>query len=214
MSVDSQRPPDRKLDSHDTASVNLREGLRLWVTANLARSWYNDAMSEVNGNLAAGGSTHRDRVRREILFAVCLAETYLFEWVRDSALNHDYEKLNHYFPPIERKRPKMPVRERWREVPKQLASDGLLTKLPRWTAEQDIAWKRLVDYRNGLVHARASQPDTKGLGNGENPIPGLDELDQLVKRGWALSVVIDRIRGLHQAAGTELPSWLQRPRVE
>jgi len=205
---------DLKASVFDGAKASDGLALRLWITTNLARSWYDDAMSEVEGNLAAGGSTHRDRVRREILFAVCLAETYLFEWVRDSVLKHDYEKLNQYFPPIERKRPKMPVRERWREVPKQLASEGLLSRLPRWTAEQDMAWKRLVDYRNGLVHARASRPDTKGLGNGENPIPGPDELDQVVKRGWALGVVIDRIRGLHQAAGTELPSWLQRPHVE
>jgi len=205
---------DLKASVFDGAKASDGLTLRLWITANLARSWYNDAMSEVNGTLAAGGSTHRDRVRREILFAVCLAETYLFEWVRDSVLKHDYEKLNQYFPPIERKRPKMPVREKWRELPKQLVSNGLLSTLPRWTAEQDMAWKRLVDYRNGLVHARASRPDTKGLGNGENPIPGPDELDQVVKRGWALGVVIDRIRGLHQAAGTELPSWLQRPHVE
>jgi hypothetical protein len=205
---------DLKASVSDGAKASDGLTLRLWITTNLARSWYNDAMSEVNGNIAAGGSTHRDRIRREILFAVCLAETYLFEWVRDSVLNHDYEKLNQYFPPIERKRPKMPVREKWREVPKQLVSNGLLSTLPRWTAEQDMAWKRLVDYRNGLVHARASRPDTKGLGNGENPIPGPDELDQVVKRGWALGVVIDRIRGLHQAAGTELPSWLQRPHVE
>jgi hypothetical protein len=203
---------DLKASVSDGAIVS--EGLtsRLWITANFAKDWYRDARREAE-TPPAGDSRHRDRVRREILFAVCLAETYLFEWVRDSVLNHDYETLNHYFPPVERKRPKMPVREKWREVPKQLMSDGRLSKLPRWTPEQDMAWKRLVDYRNGLVHARASRPDTKGLGNGENPVPGPEELDQVVKRGWALGVVIDRIRGLHQAAGTELPPWLQRPHV-
>ena len=60
--------------------VNLTLGTStIWQAYSWARDWFDDAFNETRV------SDHRSR-RREILFSVCFAESYLFEWVRDEVL--------------------------------------------------------------------------------------------------------------------------------
>jgi hypothetical protein len=60
----------------------------VWLTASFAREWFNDAVHEAR----TGGDIQAKR--REIVFAVSFAESYLFEWVRDQVLDTgDLEQL-------------------------------------------------------------------------------------------------------------------------
>jgi hypothetical protein len=62
--------------------------LTVWLTYSFAPDWFEDALHE-----AKTGIDHNAQ-RREIVFAVCCAESYLFEWVRDEIIGKsDMEEL-------------------------------------------------------------------------------------------------------------------------
>jgi excisionase family DNA binding protein len=69
----------------------------LWATATLAADWYRDAVSEY-ALPPSGGLTDIRHLHREIVASVNCAECYLFEWVRDEALNRNFKLLSKYFP--------------------------------------------------------------------------------------------------------------------
>ena len=171
----------------------------VWITATLALHWFTDALQEAR----ADGPGPR---RREILFAVCCAESYLLEWVRDQVLKCDFERLKTYFPAGARRG----VNEKWKEIPSQLRKDGLIPTAPDLGGPHGEEWSRLIDYRDGLVHARASRPEADSLPDQERPIPPTSLLSQMA-RGWAVRVVIERIKRLHNAIGTPYPPWLIEP---
>src|SRR5437763_1505475 len=76
------------------ATVRITAGAAtLWLTYSFAPEWFEDALHE-----ARTGQEHHAR-RREIVFAVCFAESYLLEWVRDEVLKGDFPRLNRYFVP-------------------------------------------------------------------------------------------------------------------
>jgi hypothetical protein len=81
----------------EAASMTVSGGTpTIWLTYPFAKEWFEDALHE-----AKTGIDHNAR-RREIVFAVCFAESYLFEWVRDQVLDRkDRQKLvtdlNQYF---------------------------------------------------------------------------------------------------------------------
>jgi hypothetical protein len=181
-----------------------------WMTYNFAKDWYEDAAVEATRPLAAPMGDllreHRNAVRREIMFAVCAAESYLVEWVRDEGLKRDYGALNKYFPPGARRG----VTEKWSDVPKALAKDGRLATVPHFNGRHATEWKDLIDYRNGLIHARTARPDTSRLPPDEKPVPDFYALNAL-DRGWACHVVAEHIEALHRASGTAAPAWLVRP---
>ena len=82
----------------------------IWITANFAVRWLEDALNEVHES----GSV--DARRREIIFAVCFAENYILEWVRDGVLNADFRRLQTYFPFDQR----LGVSGKWRDIPRIL----------------------------------------------------------------------------------------------
>ena len=169
----------------------------VWLSANFASSWYADAKSEAIGI----GDTQRRR--REITFSVAAVESYLLEWVRDEVLKRDFVLLEIYFPPGERR----PVTEKWKETTKSLASDGLVQSAPSLAGKTWENFRRLVEFRNGLIHARASRPQTAGLSEIQIPVPSMEEL-QTLEPGWAVGVITALIRELHMATGTKEPDWL------
>jgi hypothetical protein len=104
-------------------SLNLKASAltaTVWNRYSFAPEWFKDALSE-----ARTGQDHHSR-RREILFAVCFVESYLFEWVRDEALNREFDQLNKYFPPGDRRG----ICERWKAVTKQLEKNKKVPKAP------------------------------------------------------------------------------------
>jgi len=169
----------------------------IWLSYSFAPEWFRDALHE-----ARLGHDHHSR-RREILFAVCAAESYLLEWVRDDVLKRDFNQLEHYFPPGKQR----PLADKWKEIPKQLYKDGHLGRTPNLGGANWQDFQTLISYRNGLVHARASRPETTGQSDGENPVPSKMTLDSL-PAGWAVRVIVALVRDLHNAVGTPPPSWL------
>lgn len=169
----------------------------LWLSASFAPKWFSDARREA-------AQPHADARRREIVFAVAAAETYLLEWVRDDVLNGNFADLDRFFPPGERRS----ITDKWREIPKALKDSGLIAAVPNLGGGS--AWgdfQRLVEFRNGLLHARSSRPGRAGLPDASLPVPSLVEL-QSVGAGWPTDVVRRLILDLHASIGTPPPPWL------
>lgn len=173
-------------------------GLTVWLSYNFAPEWFKDALFEANIP-----NDHNAR-RREILFAVCFAESYLVEWVRDTVLNHDFQRLNQYFPPGQ----VTSGTEKWKRVLKLLHKDGLIPGMPDISLPYWEDFSGLVKMRNGLVHARASRPETNELPEKEKPLPSKGELDKL-EAGWAVKVIVELVGQLHKATGTPMPDWIK-----
>lgn len=182
----------------DPAVITLRiPSVTIWKSYHFAPEWFADAMHE-----AQTGTNHH-ACRREIIFAVCCAESYLLEWVRDEVLNRDFHRLAEFFPHED----KTGVTEKWKRVPKKLFEKALIPAPPDFGNKYWENWLKLVDLRNGLVHASSSRPESDSLPSKEQPRPSKSDLDQL-GGGWALNVVIELIHELHRAAGTTPPTWL------
>jgi len=162
----SGQPPDQTLVGGGISGTEALGELTVWLTYPFAPEWFEDALHE-----AKTGTNHNAR-RREIVFAVLCAESYLFEWVRDEVLDgrRDFEKLvihlNKYFPPGSREG----VRDKWKDVPKKLKNDNFIPAVPDLSQPYWRAFRRLVDLRNGLVHARASRPETAQQPQKEKPL--------------------------------------------
>jgi len=173
-----------------------------WNCCSFAPEWFKDALSE-----ARTGQDHNS-LRREIVFAVCFVESYLFEWVRDEVLNRDFNELRKYFPPKDHQG----IRERWKKVIKHLEDNDKIPKAPSFARSDWCNFVKLVKYRDGLVHAGPSRPETKSPMSQARvpPEPSKTELDQR-PAGWAVSVVVKLVRHLHDAVGTPPPEWLADP---
>lgn len=171
-----------------------------WKHYSFAPEWYHDALHE-----AAVGHDHASR-RREILFSVCCAESYLFESVRDDVLHQDFTKLSTYFPQSDR----TGIRVRWKKVIRAVHRDRLISEVPDFSTSSWSDFTSLVNYRDGLVHGKSSRPDTHALPQEERPLPSKSHLDELMA-GWAVTVIGNLIRALHRASGTKPPSWVGDP---
>jgi hypothetical protein len=172
-----------------------------WYSSTWAPEWFRDALNEARRQPESQPAGRNAR-RREILFAVCCAESYLLEWVRDEVLQGNYVMLGAFFPPGK----KRGVTEKWRDIPRLLHKLKLISGLPDFGGKHGDRWQTLVAYRDGFVHAAASRPSTRFQSAGEKPVPPLGALDAL-EPGWAVRIVVERIRLLHRAVGTTPPPW-------
>jgi hypothetical protein len=193
-------PKDITINVHDAIHTIESDTVEIWVSYSFAPDWFNDAVQEAKGE--RGNYNAR---RREILFAVAFAESYLVEWVRDEVLNRDFQRFSHYFPPG---RMSDPV-SKWKDIPKQLLEDRLITAVPDFGKKYWEEWTDLIKYRNGLVHAGASRPERATLSDMEKPLPPLNLLAQL-EPGWAVKVVVQLVTQLHETVGSSMPNWLQQ----
>jgi len=183
------------LTSVATVSVLGGDPPTIVVSQPLARDWYDDARRE------AGDSSIEAR-RREILFAVCLAECYLVDWVRDHVANADSATMQRYMGAGDM------VRRRWTETPERLAAAGLIRAVPSIDAELRERWDALLTFRNALAHGRTSWPWEVGR---LSTISALTLLDlERMGPGAALEVVLRLIRAFHTAGGVALPEWIRR----
>ncbi len=176
----------------------------VWSNHLFAPEWFEDATEQSRWT----GSQAR---RREIVFALAAAESYLFEWVLDEVLSLTparFEEINKYFEPNQTQF----VRPRFQAVTQRLRDDRKLAKCPNFSTGNPVwvEFVRLVDFRNGLVHGRASRPRVVGQDEKKEAFPSKTDLDQL-SPGWAVGVVVDMAAELHDSAGTDPPGWLKRP---
>jgi hypothetical protein len=182
----------------DGLSVKADMGnVKAWISLTFAPEWYADAVEQTKLPKS------RDAVRREIIFAVCAAESYLLEWVRDEVLDHKHDELPKYFSADNR----LGVRDRWKRVVKQLAAEGRIRQAQDFNSDVWNNFDTLVEFRNGLVHGRASRPHESGQDKDLQPYPTPAELDQTAL-GWAVGVLSALIEQLHRTVGTSPPKWL------
>jgi hypothetical protein len=173
------------------------------VIFDLSQAWFCDARWEAENPQAVGNYHYR---RREVIFAVCFAEAYLFEWTL-AALGLDGDKLTRYFPISE----KGGIADRWAKVPAALHQDGFLKADLRVSKKHRKSWQNLIDIRNGLTHSKASWPEVVGREvRHPKPIPRLLDLGAKPP-GWALAIAKERVLRLHAAAGTSAPPWITAP---
>jgi hypothetical protein len=171
----------------------------VWISANFAEYWFHDAVRETEG---------RDGIhstRREIVFAACFLESYLFEWARGIC---GINLINAYFPPKSRfeqdHRFQRTLKDKWKFVPQELHGDRFIPEAP----DLDLSeLGMLVVYRNGLLHARASRPFTDDLSKESRPVPAPGELKK-IRHGWACSVAKKLVLKLHEDLQTEAPGYL------
>jgi len=182
--------------------------------------WFRDARQEAE-KFRDSPEAEMDQVRhakcREIIFAVCFAESYLFEWVRDEVLKKKFDGLNEYFrPPLwdpDKNKWKFfhkPLKKKWMKVPKKaFRKKGIPENFPDTNQDYWKAFELLWKHRNGLSHAGASRPETirPMEEGGENPSPSITELDAL-KPGWAVGVVAGLVKELHCRYGSQPPEYL------
>jgi hypothetical protein len=197
---EAQPHPLRVLDAESGTFDVEGSSAPLWLTASFAREWYEDSLAE-----ARAGDTFQ-HCRREILFAVCAVESYLLEWVRDDVLSRDFTALNTYFAPNARRG----ITEKWKDVLKDLHSNGLISKYPDTSTRVWQDFVTLVGYRDGFVHARVSRPETAGLPKNEQPLPSKSDRNTIAP-GWATRIVNRLIAHLHAEIGTQPPVWLTEP---
>jgi|LGOV01.1.fsa_nt_gb hypothetical protein len=174
----------------------------VWTYQTFAHEWFNDALHETQ-NASGYNST-----RREIIFAVAFAESYLFEWLRDDILKKNYNKLSTYYHLFYNQSPI----EKWKEIPKKLYNDGLIPNIPKIEniKQEWDEFKKVVKYRNGLSHGASSIPKNLSLSSEISPTPPIGELHKK-KPGWAIKTIMELIKQFHKAANMPAPEWLQIP---
>jgi hypothetical protein len=169
--------------------------VKLWVSANFAPAWLDDAINE-----ALVGKDRNSR-RREIIFSVCFVESYLVEWLRNEVFKN-IEKFLEYSPIKQR----IGIVEKWKNILKDLHSKNLIPNKPYFNQTYWQEWKKLVEFRDGLIHAVASLPEGNSEKPEDKPIPSPNELSSL-SPGWATKTVINLVTKLHEFADTNAPDW-------
>jgi hypothetical protein len=192
----NQKPEPQQIGPTGLDSLETGQDATLWQTYSFAPHWYNDAKAE------AQLPDHNAR-RREIVFAVTCAESYLVEWVRDCVLSQEISAMKLYFPGGEQRG----VRQKYKDVIKALCRDGRIPSRLHLGGQQWQQFRDLVTYRDGLVHASSSRPETSGLPDKERPVPSKSDLDKY-PAGQAVQIVRALLKKLHADTGTPEPEWL------
>ena len=215
----SEKKEPKTLEVQSTAHSVVTYPATIWFSAEFADDWLDDAINE-----ALVGKDRNSR-RREIIFSVCFVESYLVEWLRKEVfinieiITHyslikqkknifkevfkDIEIILQYAPIYQR----VGITEKLKNVLKDLYSKNLIPKEPDF---KQIYWDemiKLVKFRDGLIHAVASLPDSGSSSNKNKPIPSPKELSSL-SPGWAAKTAINLVKKLHEFAGTSPPEWV------
>jgi hypothetical protein len=90
---------------------------------------------------------------------------------------------------------KLGIREKWKLVPRELASNKKIPKTPSFGSSDWSEFVKLVEYRDGLIHASASRPTSPSNPGATPPIPPVNILRDM-EPGWPVRVVADLVRSL------------------
>jgi hypothetical protein len=165
-----------------------------------APKWFEDALMETRSPPSL------DTKRREIVFATCCIETYLVEWTIQ-IIPRPHETVGEFFPEKDRfKR----IGVRYDNVAERLKSKDLIPRLPIFDKAHRDELDRLFEFRNALVHGNVSWPIEPSMKVSPPMKVSPQELDEK-GLGWAVGVVIKRIKCLHKANDTDPPAWLIEP---
>ena len=104
------------------------KSISIILADSFAKNWYEDALNESKSTIG----NKADRIRREIVFATCFAESYIFEWTRNKLPS--MTDVGKYFPVNPRyngdKRFRRRVEDKWEQVPAELLADNRITHRP------------------------------------------------------------------------------------
>jgi hypothetical protein len=170
--------------------------LEVWRTYSFAEAWYCDTVVESKQD----GADHR---RKEIVFAVCFVESYLFEFVRDRVFVGELKATQRIFPVNRR----IGITKRCKKVFNQLCQEKKIKKQLDWGSTMWAEFEKLVTMRGGLVHASVSRPTSASLTRDARPIPDPEDLHR-IQAAWPLRVAHDVAIAMHDAAEIDPPSWL------
>jgi hypothetical protein len=76
-----------------------------------------------------------------------------------------------------------------------------------WDGSEWQEFVNLVKYRDGLVHAGSSRPESSDQPPDHGPHPTPSQLASL-PAGWATGVLAKLIKHIHHTIGTEPPAWI------
>lgn len=181
------------------ATMSITTEVQTVCYPRLSEAWLDDVRDEETREPS------RDARRRQIVAAATFADSYLYEWVRDEVLRDEarrWEMVFELFPEDDRRG----VLKRWKEVPKDLLDLGLIPGIPDLGQFRWEEFRRLISYRDGLVHGTASCPEGSHFPPGREPVPTMAELEAL-EPNWATNTVLGLIGLLHEASRTEVPDW-------
>jgi hypothetical protein len=170
-----------------------------WFEETLAPMWIEQALT--TGDLSNVAVARR----REVIFAVAAAESFLIEWVRDDVFKRDLKACAVYL----LAREQQSILERWKTIPSELVEAHLIPSMPVFASS--TAWLEfhtLVATRNSLVHGNYSRPRTTPNIPGRTRPLTPHELNS-APPGWAVRSVRALVRELCQAAETAPPAWAE-----
>lgn len=193
------------------ATIPLESSVTNIVMSDFARDWFEDARNEAtretDNDIAAAAAR-----RREIIFAVCALESYLFEWVRGILLPKESAMLlccSSIIAALSDRRES--ITDKWKDIPKMLCDDGLIKETPDLGCGSTWKeFKKIYNYRNNLIHAGVSRPKKEVSPYLDPPAASVGwkaELSRL-RAGWAVEIVAELIKDLNDKAGRHAPSWL------
>ena len=126
----SEQPESQIVPVKPVAARATTYRATVWFNGCFADEWFRDA-----GREAEDPGFHARR--REVVFALAAAESYLFEWVlRDVLrLSEDrFEEINEYFVPGEHK----DVRKRFISVTQKLRDKGMIPSAPNLSSGNPV----------------------------------------------------------------------------
>jgi hypothetical protein len=203
------------------SAVGSTIGPTVWISDNFAEDWFSDAVAETRGK------DHNSR-RREIIFASCFLESYIFEWTRGII---PIQEINNYFPVEPRgkvnkgylrtllhkckeimrprskanKRFRRTLKEKWKYIPRELYEHNRIPVNP----DLDLSdLGVLMKYRHGLIHAASSRPATDKQPEKTKPFPTKEDL-KVLKPGWAVGIAADLVKQLHKKLGSTSPKYIK-----
>jgi hypothetical protein len=169
-----------------------------WLSETLAGYWVCEARAAISDSSVSGR-------RKEILFSVAAAESYLIEWVRDEVFRGNVQASAVFFGARQRKQG---ICERWKDFLKELVASNQVPASPNFgTSNAWLAFGTIVATRNALVHGNYSRP-RKTVKLNERPEPLSPE--ELLNKppGWAVAAVVRIVKELCDSTRTRAPAWL------
>ena len=172
----------------------------LSVAANYSEDWYTDACAEVSN------SANSNNKRREIVFAACFLESYIYEWVRNYGANYIIKYFSTTAKNADGKCYTRKLKNKWKYIPPEMAKELGVAK----DVKLDLSGLgTLIVLRNGFVHAATSKLYNAFTVKEAQPVPSQEQLG-LIKSGWAASVAENLIISLHEQIDSNAPGYLRR----
>lgn len=225
-------PEEVTADLSKPVTAGLSKPVTAWISQRIAEKWLRDAGTEAGRGealrvqfeaaeaeeAAQTWQAIADSVRREIVFAACFAEAFLFEYVRDHVIgdsdNRRFDEFRAFMlePEDDSLWGIFNFKNRWKQTAKALHLKGRLADPKAFFVSGE--WSSLcqmIGYRNNLVHGNVGLPrETWDDDRKYEPSPR-----RLVDLGprWATSVVLRSARALHglNLTQTRGPSYLRPP---